>query len=249
MLITIPTKTEDSLGIEKSDNVPEGVTLDPEHYTTAAQLEAMKTALIAHATALADGVGGLKHNLSDPDPPDETDNRAEGYAAGSIWIVDVDDIQTLYVCSFIDDSDAATWSKIPLVGGASQPVGRANSSGASTTSAAAFDHVHKGAPLTEVGTIAGTTHTLETADDGKVYRCTNAAGCTILVPEALVAAGVTAEFVQQHATGQVVIDQQDGMQLRYPASFLAQTAEQWSSVVVTILDDTNVLIRGDLEAA
>lgn len=49
-LTQIPTKTEDSLGIEKSDNVPEGVTLDPRHYTTAAQLERMKSAIIALAT-------------------------------------------------------------------------------------------------------------------------------------------------------------------------------------------------------
>jgi hypothetical protein len=46
MPITVPTKTEESLGIEKSDNVPEGVVLDPRHWTTAAQLEAMKTKII-----------------------------------------------------------------------------------------------------------------------------------------------------------------------------------------------------------
>lgn len=46
MPITVPSKTEESLGIEKSDNVPEGVVLDPRHWTTAAQLELMKTKLI-----------------------------------------------------------------------------------------------------------------------------------------------------------------------------------------------------------
>ena len=46
MPITVPTKTEDSLGIEKSDNVPEGVALDPRHWTKAAQLEALKSKVI-----------------------------------------------------------------------------------------------------------------------------------------------------------------------------------------------------------
>lgn len=53
MPVVIPTKTEDSIGIEKSDNLPDGVTLDERHWTTAAQLETIKDTLIA----LAEEVG------------------------------------------------------------------------------------------------------------------------------------------------------------------------------------------------
>lgn len=59
MPITVPTKTEGSLGIEKSDNVPEGVVLDPRHWTTAAQLEEMKTKIIE----LCQGLNSLETSL------------------------------------------------------------------------------------------------------------------------------------------------------------------------------------------
>ena len=61
MPITIPTKTDDSIGRVKSDNLPPDVTItdaELDHYTPAAELEALKTAVVDLATeAVATGAG------------------------------------------------------------------------------------------------------------------------------------------------------------------------------------------------
>lgn len=84
----IPTKTEDSIGIAKSDNVPEGVVLDARHWTTAAQLEQIKDTLIKLAVDV-----GID---DDPDPLSIKarilsleDAEGEGADADSIRGVDI----------------------------------------------------------------------------------------------------------------------------------------------------------------
>lgn len=72
VLAAVPTKTEDSLGIEKRDNVPEGVVLDPRYWTTAEQLENMKDAIIA----LAEEV------IAARDGEDDLDARLDGIVGG-----------------------------------------------------------------------------------------------------------------------------------------------------------------------
>jgi hypothetical protein len=56
--ITI-AKTEESIGIQKSDNIPAGVVPDRRYFTTAAQLERMKTALIEICARLLAGAYAL----------------------------------------------------------------------------------------------------------------------------------------------------------------------------------------------
>lgn len=70
MPIDVPTKTEESLGIEKRDNVPEGAYLDPRYWTKAEQYELLKTKLIElcelfNALEVAGGLGGLTQLTGD----------------------------------------------------------------------------------------------------------------------------------------------------------------------------------------
>lgn len=91
-----------------------------------------------------------------------------------------------------------------------------------------------------------TSRVLSDADDGKTIRCTAATTVTITVPAGLTP-GVTVEFVQDGA-GQVQVAG-SGVTLRHGAIFQPFTAEQRSSVVVTVLDTDEALVRGDLAAA
>lgn len=104
----------------------------------------------------------------------------------------------------------------------------------------------KVARAVQIETLAGTSDTIADGDDGKVVRCTAGTTVTITVPSGLTP-GVTVEYVQEGA-GQVQIAG-SGVTLRHGATFDPYTAEQWSSVVVTILDTDEALVRGDLAAA
>ncbi|MEQ9073333.1 MAG: hypothetical protein RLP09_05710 [Sandaracinaceae bacterium] len=97
-----------------------------------------------------------------------------------------------------------------------------------------------------VETLAGTSDTLADADNGKVVRCTNAGTVTVTVNTGLTP-GTTVEYVQEGA-GQVQVAAGAGMTLRHGATWNPYTAEQWSSLVVTILDTDEALVRGDLAA-
>lgn len=99
---------------------------------------------------------------------------------------------------------------------------------------------------TQVETLAGTSDTLADADNGKVVRCTNAGTVTVTVNTGLTP-GTTVEYVQEGA-GQVQVAAGAGMTLRHGATWNPYTAEQWSSLVVTILDTDEALVRGDLAA-
>lgn len=101
-----------------------------------------------------------------------------------------------------------------------------------------------GAPTIE--TLSGTSETLADDDHGKVKRCTNASTILITVPSGLTP-GTTVEYLQEGA-GQVQIAG-SGVTLRHGATFDPYTNEQWSSVVVTVLDTDEALVRGDLAAA
>lgn len=81
MAVTVPSKTEESLGIEKSDSLPEGYVPNPKHFTTAAQFEALKTAVIEQAEAINAGGGG--------GPPDLTPIVVADYTTPAITIEDV----------------------------------------------------------------------------------------------------------------------------------------------------------------
>lgn len=97
-----------------------------------------------------------------------------------------------------------------------------------------------------VETLAGTTDTLADADNGKVVRCTAGTPVTVTVNTGLTP-GTTVEYVQEGA-GQVQVAAGAGMTLRHGATWTPYTAEQWSSLVVTILDTDEALVRGDLAA-
>ena len=97
-----------------------------------------------------------------------------------------------------------------------------------------------------VETLAGTSDTLADADNGKVVRCTAGTTVTVTVNTGLTP-GTTVEYVQEGA-GQVQVAAGAGMTLRHGATWTPYTAEQYSSLVVTILDTDEALVRGDLAA-
>lgn len=99
---------------------------------------------------------------------------------------------------------------------------------------------------THVETDSGTSISLAAWDNGRVIRCTSGSTVTATIPTGL-PTGFTCEFVQEGA-GQVQVVG-SGVTLRYPATFNPYTNEQWSSIVVTVLDSDEALVRGDLEAA
>ena len=67
------------------------------------------------------------------------------------------------------------------------------------------------------------------------------------VPTGL-APGTSARFVQEDADSPVHVSG-DGVTLRFPATFSSETAEQYSSLVITILDTDEALVEGDLGPA
>jgi hypothetical protein len=89
---------------------------------------------------------------------------------------------------------------------------------------------------------SGTSISMTDAKSGKTVRCTAGTAVTI---SAGGSAGCTVEYLQEGA-GQLEVVAPAGT-LRLPATFVAKTAEQWSSVVVTCLDSNEWLVRGDLE--
>lgn len=97
-----------------------------------------------------------------------------------------------------------------------------------------------------IATDAGTAITMGDADASKVIRCTAATTVAVSVPSGL-KPGTTVEYVQEGA-GQVQVAGV-GVTLRHGSAFNPYTAEQWSSVVVTILDSDEALVRGDLAVA
>lgn len=97
-----------------------------------------------------------------------------------------------------------------------------------------------------VETFAGTTYNMTSADANKIIRCTNANPITVNV-QANQAPGTTTEFVQEGAGAITVAGV--GVTIRVPAFFDPTTAQQYSTVVVSVLDDNEAVIRGDLAAA
>lgn len=98
-----------------------------------------------------------------------------------------------------------------------------------------------------IQTDGGASVTLSDSHNDTIRRMTSAAAVTVTVPTGLTA-GTTVEFVQEGA-GQITVVGDVGMTLRHAAAFTPATAEQWSSLVVTILDTDEALVRGDLAAA
>lgn len=92
---------------------------------------------------------------------------------------------------------------------------------------------------------AGTARDMTSADDNKIIRCTNDNPITISV-QAAQEPGTTAEFVAE-GLGQITVIGAGGLVLLVPAMFNPATAQQYSSVVVTVLDADEALVRGDLE--
>lgn len=94
---------------------------------------------------------------------------------------------------------------------------------------------------------AASSFAISDADHGTVIRCTAGSGVGVEVPAGLTP-GTTVELIEQSA-GRITLIAGSGVTLRHPATFLARTAENWSTIVVTILDADEALVRGDLEAA
>lgn len=99
----------------------------------------------------------------------------------------------------------------------------------------------------EVTTFAGASYNMTSADANRIVRCTSGVAVSINVQPAQ-APGTTAEFVQEGA-GKITILGAGGLTIRKPAFYNPSTAQLYSSIVVTVLDTDEALIRGDLEPA
>lgn len=106
-----------------------------------------------------------------------------------------------------------------------------------------------GPPSRRVVTTASTSITFANTMDGALHVCNTGSAVTVSVPTALTA-GVTAEFMQATTNGTVTVTGATGVSIRYDAAtWVNDTAAQWSSIVVTIIDTNEALIRGDLGLA
>ncbi len=97
-----------------------------------------------------------------------------------------------------------------------------------------------------LASITATSYTLSSNDSGKLLRFTAGVAVAVTVPAGL-QPGTTVELYQE-GVGQLQLTG-SGLTLRYPPTFLPQTADRYSSLVITILDKTTALVRGDLETA
>lgn len=103
------------------------------------------------------------------------------------------------------------------------------------------------APIVSVETFGGVSRAVADADDGKIVHCTAGTTVTITVPSGLTP-GATVEYVQAGA-GQVQIAAGPGTTLLFGSAFSPNSAEQGSSIVVTVLSATEAIVRGDLATA
>lgn len=118
---------------------------------------------------------------------------------------------------------------------------------ARTPIAHAASHLPGGSdPLESVVLDTDTSRNVTNDDHRKTVQFNSGSTITVNVPSGL-QPGTTVEYVQL-GTGQVQAVAGGGMTLVYPASFLPNTNEQFSSLVVTILTSSTALVRGDLEA-
>lgn len=87
---------------------------------------------------------------------------------------------------------------------------------------------------TEVATVTGTTYTPAMADQQKYLRCTNAGGCTVIVPaNASIAFPVKSEITfRQCGAGQVSFAVASGVVLNGVSGFLDKTAGEGASVMI-----------------
>lgn len=90
-MVSIPTKTEGSIGRVKADNVPPGVVPDSKYFTSAAQLERIKDHLIEVCTVVDGIVDGIEGGSSTPEITSWHDDLDEIGASAGRWngLVDV----------------------------------------------------------------------------------------------------------------------------------------------------------------
>lgn len=99
--------------------------------------------------------------------------------------------------------------------------------------------------LSYPATTSATSITLSASNNRQYIRCTADTTVTVTVPE--LAQG-TAILLVQEGDGQIQLSA-DGVTLRHPATFLAQTAEQESEILLHWKTTTLVQVSGDLEIA
>jgi hypothetical protein len=146
-----------------------------------------------------------------------------------------------------------------ITGGATnpEPIGFANDPGV-ISELARIDHVHALVahasthapggtdPVFSVAPIdAGTSRVIANSDHGTLIQFTSNSTVTITVNTGL-QPGVTVECVQM-GSGQLQVAAGGGMTLAYPAAFNPHSAQQYSTIVITILTSTTALVRGDLD--
>lgn len=90
--------------------------------------------------------------------------------------------------------------------------------------------------------LSGTTHTAAAADDGKVYRLTNASGCTVTIPDSL-SAGWSVGWVQV-ASAQSTFSVSGSMVLRNRQSH-TKSAGQWAAGSLLVQAANSVVLSGD----
>lgn len=93
--------------------------------------------------------------------------------------------------------------------------------------------------------ISGTTHTLSSADVGKLNLITNVAGCTITVNSNSLQTGETATFQRANGAGNIVFAAGTGTIESIPVGSLT-VADVNGKAEISLPSDTNYYLRGDL---
>lgn len=201
-----------------------------------------------------------RHELAASAAPTTGDDSADGYATGSLWQwIAEDPAAGVYYCADATEG-AAQWVRIypaevslpdiPALSDATpQPLGTA---AAGTSEAASrADHVHAKPTSATVGAaIVTTSVSFADLDDGTVYEVNLGPGDTLSVNvgDAGAVVGKLVGFTPV-GSGGVQIVAAGSMNLRVPASFAAEAAEQHSMIFVLIKGATEAVVFGDLAAA
>ncbi len=199
-------------------------------------LSANRTLSIAAASAIAAGSMSAAHY-----------SKLEGIASSAAAVGS----GVVAVGSSTSDGASASAARVDHVHAHGNQAGGSLHDAASTSVAGFLSAADKtkldGLSAISVATLSGTSDTADNADSNSLVRCTNSSTVSITIPTGLTP-GVTIEYLQE-GSGQVRIIAGGGLTLRHNADFLPYTEGQWSSIVVTILDTDEALVRGDLIAA
>lgn len=108
-----------------------------------------------------------------------------------------------------------------------------------------------GGGVVTVSTVSTVSHTPEVAEAGYYFRCTNAGGCTITIPQNTSEPFQIGSMLtyEQGNTGGLTFDGDVGVTINVAAAFMASTVDQYAVVQLIKVGTDTWTIYGNLEAA